>query len=207
VSRAGHALRTLAALLVFSAPLLAQDPRLRARLDPTTFVAVSAIVDSARIAKLPTAPLVDKALEGAAKGSDGAKIVVAVKQLSVRMGSARRVLGSSAPADEIKAAAGAMDSGLSVRDLARLHAAGRQRSLVMPLAVVSDLIGQSIPLPTVTDLVLQLVKARVSDRDLSLLQRNVRTDVERGGDPTVAATTRVRGLLVRSTGTRGKPAE
>jgi len=207
VSRVGRALRAIAALLVFSAPLLAQDPRLKARLDHPTFVAVSAIVDSARVAKLPTAPLVDKALEGAAKGSDGAKIVVAVKQLSVRMGSAKRILGSSASADEIKSAAGAMDSGLSVRDLARLHAAANKRPITMPLAVVSDLIGQAIPIPTATDLVLQLVKSRVSDRDLTLLQRNVRTDVERGADPTVAATTRVRGLLLRSTGTPAKPKE
>lgn len=207
MSQAGTALRTIAALTLLSAPLLSQDPRLKARLDHPTYVAVSAIVDSARIAKLPTAPLVDKALEGAAKGSDGSKIVVAVKQLSVRMGSAKRALGSSSSADEIKSGAGAMDVGLSVRDLARLRAAAGKRPVTMPLAVVSDLIGQAIPIPTATDLVLQLVKSRVSDRDLTLLQRNVRTDVERGADPTVAATTRVRGLLLRSTGTAAKPAE
>ena len=207
MSRLGRALRAFAALTLFSVPLLAQDPRLKARLDGPTFVAVSAIVDSARVAKLPTAPLVDKALEGAAKGSDGAKIVVAVKQLSLRMGSAKRALGSGASADEIKSAAGAMDSGVSLRDLARLRAAAGRRPMTMPLAVVSDLIGQSIPIPTATDLVLQLVKSRVTDRDLSLLQRNVRTDVERGADPTVAATTRVRGLLVRSTAAPTRPTE
>ena len=75
---------------------VAQDARLSERLDKPTLIAVSAIVDSARVAKLPTAPLVDKALEGAAKGSDGQKIVVAVRQLSMQMGSAKRVLGSSA---------------------------------------------------------------------------------------------------------------
>jgi hypothetical protein len=207
VSRAGDALRAIAALALFSVPLLSQDPRLKTRLDHPTFVAVSALVDSARVAKLPTAPLVDKALEGAAKGSDGAKIVTAVKQLSVRMGSAKHVLGSSASADEIKSAAGAMDAGLSEHDLARLHAAGGKRPITMPLAVVSDLIAQSVPIPTVTDLVLQLVKSHVPDRSLTLLQRNVRTDVERGADPTVAATTRVRGLLVSAANPPAKPKE
>jgi hypothetical protein len=196
---------TLVALV--ASPLLCQDARLKARLDRPTMLAVSALVDSARVAKLPTAPLVDKALEGSAKGSDGPKIVTAVKQLSVRMGSAKRVLGSASTADEIKAAAGAMDAGLSVRDLARLRAAAGKRPVTMPLAVVSDLIGQAVPIPAATDLVLQLVKSRVKDRDLSLFQRNVRTDVERGADPTVAATTRVRGLVLRSSGTEAKPAE
>ncbi len=195
------------ALTLIASPLLAQDARLQARLDRPTMLAVNALVDSARIAKLPTAPLVDKALEGAAKGSDGPKIVIAVKQLSLRMGSAKRVLGSGSTADEIKGAAGAMDAGLSVRDLARLRAAAGKRPVTMPLAVVTDLIGEAVPVPAATDLVLQLVKSRVKDGDLSLFQRNVRTDVERGADPTVAATTRTRGLVLRSSGREGKPAE
>ena len=49
-----------------------------ARLDAPTRVAVAAVVDSARKNRLPTEPLVDKALEGAKKGADGARIVTAV---------------------------------------------------------------------------------------------------------------------------------
>ena len=75
---------TLAAMLFTARGLFAQDSRLAARLDKETFAAVNAIVDSARVAKIPTAPLVDKALEGAAKGSDGSKIILAVRQLSLR---------------------------------------------------------------------------------------------------------------------------
>src|SRR4051795_11701282 len=105
------AARTLIALMLVAPQALAQDARLSARLDKPTLVAVTAIMDSARVAKLPTAPLVDKALEGVAKGSDGTKIVSAVHQLSVRMGSAKRVLGANATPDEIKAAATALDVG------------------------------------------------------------------------------------------------
>ena len=91
--------RALAGLLAVAATARAQDARLAQRLDKPTYVAVNAIVDSARVAKLPTAPLVDKALEGAAKGSDGQKIVLAVHQLSLRMTSARRVLGTRTVAE------------------------------------------------------------------------------------------------------------
>src|SRR4051812_49862491 len=112
---------TIALVLGLSAaPLAAQDTRLEARLDKSTYAAVNAIVDSARHAKLPTAPLVDKALEGAAKGFDGTRITSAVRQTMLRMGSARRTLGPSATADEIKAASTALDAGVSERDLARL---------------------------------------------------------------------------------------
>src|SRR4029079_5307122 len=112
--------RALAGLLAAASAARAQDARLAPRLHKTPSGAVNAIVDSARVAKLPTALLVDKALEGAAKGSDGQTIVLAVHQLSVRMTSARRVLGTTSSADEIKAAVTALDAGVPARDLERV---------------------------------------------------------------------------------------
>ncbi|HEV8446802.1 MAG TPA: hypothetical protein VGQ44_08275 [Gemmatimonadaceae bacterium] len=203
-------LRTVTVLSLVARALTAQsagaDPRLVARLDKPTYVAVNAIVDSARAAKLPTAPLVDKALEGAAKGSDGPKIVTAVKQLSVRMTSARAVLGTSASSDEIKAASTAFEAGVSDRDLARVKAANGKRPVTMPLAVITDLIGLRIEVATATNLVIQLEKSGVKDGEFALFQRNVRADIDRGADPTVAAQTRARGLLQRGAST-GKPSE
>jgi hypothetical protein len=185
----------------------AQDATLAARLDKPTLDAVSAIIDSARMAKLPTKPLLDKALEGAAKGSEGAKIVSAVQQLSMRMGSAKAGLGASTNPDEIKAGAGAIEAGVSVRDLARLRAAADKRPVTMSLAVLTDLIGRSVPIPTATDLVLQLARTGLKDGELSLYQRNVRADIDRGADPTAAATTRARGLVVRTSNAAPKPSE
>ena len=200
--------RTALAALVLVAPLAgAQDVRLASRLDKPTFAAVNAIIDSARLAKLPTAPLVDRALEGAAKGSDGTRIITAVHQLSIRMGLARRVLGERATADEIKAAAGALDGGVSQRDLARIRAAAGKRQVTMPLAVLTDLIGRGVPVATATDLVVQLARAGVKDADLAIYQRNVRSDIDRGADPTVAARTRARGLVLRSAASPARPAE
>jgi hypothetical protein len=191
--------RALLALLVSARVAHAQDAQLAARLDKPTLVAVTAIIDSAKKAKLPTRPLNDKALEGAAKGSDGPKIVVAVRQLSTRMASAKRVLGASATTEEIKLAAGALEAGLDVRDLARLQSASGKRSVTMPLFVLTDLIAREVPIPTSTDLVLQLTRSGVKDSDLSLFQRNVRADIDQGADPTAAATTRARGLIRRTT--------
>jgi hypothetical protein len=199
--------RALAGLLAAAVTARAQDPRLAQRLDKPTYVAVNAIVDSARVAKLPTAPLIDKALEGAAKGSDGQNIVVAVHQLSVRMTSARRVLGATSSADEIKAAATALDAGVSARDLERVKSAGGKRPVTMPLAVLTDLVGRQVPIATATSLVVQLARSGVKDPDLALFQRNVRADIDRGADPTVAATTRARGLVGRGASPTSKPAQ
>ncbi|HXT14669.1 MAG TPA: hypothetical protein VN706_03520 [Gemmatimonadaceae bacterium] len=184
----------------------AQDTRLAARLDKPTFAAVNAIVDSARHAKLPTAPLVDKALEGAAKGFDGTKITSAVHQTMLRMGLAKRMLGPNATADEIKVASSALDAGVSERDLARLRNASGKRALTMPLTVLTDLIGRQVPIPTATDLVLQLARSGLKDSEYALFQRNVRADIDHGADPAAAATTRARGLVLRGPG-GSKPTE
>jgi hypothetical protein len=199
--------RTLVALMLVARAASAQDPRLAQRLDKPTYLAVNAIVDSARLAKLPTAPLVDKALEGAAKGSDGQKIVAAVHQLSLRMAASRRALGSGSTGDEIKAAATALGAGMGERDLQRLRVASGKRQLTMPLAVAIDLIGRDVPVATASSLVIQLARSGVKDADLALFQRNVRADIDRGADPTVAATTRARGLVQRTASVPLKPSE
>ncbi len=198
MTRGARLLAALTFVVSAASRAAAQDTRLAARLDKPTYLAVNAIIDSARVAKLPTAPLVDKALEGAAKGSDGTKIVSAVHQLSGRLGSARRVLGTTASSEEIKVAASALDVGVSERDLARLRGASGKRQVTMPLTVLTDLIGRDVPIATATDLVVQLARSGVKDADLALFQRNVRADIDHGADPTVAATTRARGLVLRS---------
>ena len=76
----------------------------------------------------------------------------------------------------------------------------------MPLAVLTDLIGREVPIPSATNVVLQLTRSAIRDSDLSMFQRNVRADIDHGADPTVAATTRARGLVLRS-GPAPRPTE
>jgi hypothetical protein len=77
----------------------------------------------------------------------------------------------------------------------------------MPLAVLTDLIVRDVPVATATNLVVQLARSGVKDPELALFQRNVRADIDRGADPSVAATTRARGLVLRSSGSGTKPSE
>src|SRR5262245_31716264 len=89
-----------------------QDPRLDARLDPATRVAVNGLLDSARLSGVPVEPLIQKALEGASKKAPGPRIAVAVRAMASELGVSRSVLGAAASADDIVAGAGALHAGL-----------------------------------------------------------------------------------------------
>jgi hypothetical protein len=192
------------ALLLFPLHLIGAqqegDARL-ARLDPSTRAAVAAVVDSARRARLPAEPLIDKALEGEKKGADGGRIVLAVRGLYAELRSARAALGSGASVDEINAGANALHAGLPMRNLAQLRSAsqhaGRAR-VTMPLTVATDLIARGVPVAVASDVVLSLARAGLRDADYSMFQRNVRVDIENGADAATAAQTRARGAMLHT---------
>jgi hypothetical protein len=174
------------------------DTRL-AKLDPSIRVAVAAVVDSARQARVPTEPLVDKALEGAKKGADGSRIVSAVRGLFSELRTARAALGNGASTDEINAGANALHAGLPMRNLAQLRAAaqhaGRAR-VTLPLTVATDLVARGVPVSVASDVVLSLTRAGLRDADFTMFQRNVRLDIEHGAEAATAAQTRARGAAL-----------
>ena len=171
------------------------------RLDSSTRLAVAAMADSARRARLPTEPLIDKALEGAKRGADGARIVTAVRGLYAELRTARAALGAGASSDEIIAGASALHAGLPMRNLAQMRLAsqraGRTR-VTLPLTVATDLIARGVPALVASDVVLSLTRAGLRDADYSMFQRNVRLDIENGADAATAAQTRARGAVLHS---------
>lgn len=176
------------------------DTRL-GRLGASTRAAVIALVDSAHAARLPTEPLVDRALEGAKKGADAERIVAAVRALSEELRLARAALGRGAHPDEITAGAGALHAGLQLRDLARIRGAaahGRMARATLPLTVATDLVARSVPAATASAIVLSLTRAGLDDEELVMFQRDVRLDIDRGAEPSAAARTRARGAILRA---------
>lgn len=177
-----------------------EDARL-ARLDSTTRVAVNVVLDSARKSRLPTEPIIDKALEGSKKGAEGERIVTAVRGLFSELRTARSALGTGASTAEINAGANALHAGLPMRNLAQLRAAsqhaGRSR-VTLPLTVATDLVARGVPVGVASDVILSLAKAGLRDADFAMFQRNVRVDIERGADAATAAQTRARGAMLRA---------
>jgi len=162
----------------------AQDPRF-SRLDAETRGVVATILDSARAHGLPSEPLVDRALEGAAKGAPGTAIVAAVRRLATDLSHARDALGPNASPAELDAAAAALRAGATPDVLARLRRERGARPIIMPLAVLADLIARGVPADTAAHAVLAL--AADSDDQLVEFRRTVERDIALGAPPGAAA--------------------
>src|SRR2546427_5009284 len=177
----------LAALLLVT-QVAVQDPRLD-RLDPDTRSAVAAVVASARVARLPIEPIIQRALEGATKGAPSTRIVAAVRKLAVDLGTARTALGTSAAEAELEAAVAALRAGATPEVLAHLRDT-RRPPLTMALSVLADLVASGVPADSAAAAVLALApKAR--DADLVEFRRAVERDIALGAPPGAATSVRL----------------
>lgn len=172
----------LSGLLVFSPALLqGQDRRLSDRLDPVTAASVQRLVDSARATGLPAEPLVQKALEGSTMGASGDRIRVAVEALLGQLGRAREALGDGATEAELTAGAGALRAGVSPASLAELHRLRYRQSLVVPIAVLADIVAEGVPTAEATREVFELAREGRPDDEFVALRKRVQN--ERRGPP------------------------
>jgi hypothetical protein len=192
--------RAVLGIMVLAAvarPAVAQDALLRARMDPDTYAAVRVIVDSAVKTGLPARPIEDKALEGTSAGATGPVIIAAIRAYTRQLGAACAVLGRDASIDELRAAVGVIDAGVPGRDLARIRAsAEKDRSIATSLTVIGDIVVRGVPVPTATNIVISLLRARVKDPELLDFDRAVRLDITNGADPATAAAARARGTIL-----------
>jgi hypothetical protein len=168
-------LGVLVALALSASPLAAQQQpdlaRLAERLDPATAALVTRVVDSAAQSGLPAAPLVNKALEGASKGAAPDRILVAVRTLAIDLRSARAALGTGATEAELVAGVGALRAGAEGDVLARVKRARGENSALLPLAVLSDLVAQGIPVDRAAMVILALAERRAADAQYRTLPR------------------------------------
>jgi hypothetical protein len=180
----------LLATSLVSGAAAAQDARLATRLSPAARAGVEAVLDSARRDGLPVEPIVDRALEGASKGADDARIVTAVRRLAVDLAAARDAFGPGVADAEIAAGASALRAGARGQDLASLRTARPGQSVTVAAAVLTDLVALGVPPDTATAAVLALA-ARADDATYLAFRRNVERDVALGATPVAALTYRL----------------
>jgi hypothetical protein len=196
IRRSLHLVLPFAVAVLLAAPVGAQGTlaaQLAGRLDAGTRGAVLAIADSARQAGLPGDPLFNKALEGASKRADGARILVAVRSLARELGEARAALGPSSTEDELVAGAAALHAGIPALTLGHLRS--RAHSATTSLAVMSDLVARGVSADSAGGIVLALTDERVPDAALLDFQRNVERDIALGAPPAAAASLRATMLV------------
>jgi len=172
----------VALALLAPATALGQSPDARlGRVPAAVRSAVAPVIDSANLGGLPIGPLIEKTLEGSAKGASPEAILSAVRALAGALGDARRSLGPGSSPDELNAGAVALRLGAPTGDLARLRAVRSSGSLVVPLGVLSDLVARGVPADTAARVVLALA-SQGDDQYLAFRQR-VDRDIDLGAAP------------------------
>jgi hypothetical protein len=185
-----------------SAQIEGRDPLVR--LDATVRYQVEMLLDSARLAGLPTRPLESKALEGQAKRADGRRILAMVRLVYRNLRDARAALQRNATEDELAAAAGALQAGITPSELAQL-ARSREKALTFPLVVLVDLISRGVPRDTASQTIFQLLQRGAADDDISGLWRGVERDIVSGADPGAALLNRAREIPSRGSPIAPRP--
>jgi hypothetical protein len=183
----------VAVLALVAARVDAQDPRL-ARLDRRVQTEVSALLDSARSLGIPAEPVVDKALEGAAKRAPSERIINVVRTRFGELVAARAALGSGPVDAEVIAAADALHAGATAEAITTLRTRRPGVPLTIPLAVLADLIARGVPADTASSAVLALAATPATDAQFAALRADIEGDIAKGAPPAIATVVRVRGL-------------
>jgi hypothetical protein len=181
------------ALALVAGRLEAQDSRL-SRLDRRVQKEVTTLVDSARSLGIPTEPVVDKALEGAAKRAPNDRIINVVRSRFGELVAARGALGSGALDAEVIAAADALHAGASAQVITALRTRRPNVPLTIPLAVLADLIARGVPADTASSAVLALATKPATDAEFANLRDDVERDIAKGVPPAITTTVRTRGV-------------
>ena len=172
----------------------AQDVQVRLdrRVSPEVQRAVRRIAADAAAQGLPVDPLVQKAIEGGAKGVPGDRVIAAVRALAGRLAEAKEAVseaGVAAPSgDVVEGGADALNAGLSksqVGELVRVSQPPQDPGLTLRVAATLAALG--VPATQALQLVQEMISAGRSPSDLLGLPGQVQAGVARGATPAQAA--------------------
>jgi len=185
---------TLVLATTLSRGLGAQDvsARLDRRVSPEVQRAVRDIAADAAARGLPVDPLVQKAIEGAAKGVPGERVIAAVRALAGRLAEsmeAVRAGGVAAPnGDVVEGGADALNAGISGRQVSELVRVSRPPyDPALTLQVAATLAALGVPAAQAFQLMQGMISAGRSPSDLLGLPGQVQAGVARGATPAQAA--------------------
>lgn len=169
-----------------------RDTGLDARVPAAAATAVREIAAQAAARGLPVEPLVQKAIEGGAKGVPADRIVAAVRALAEGLARARGALrdaGLEQPAaDAIEGGAEALGAGLSPRQVRDLVRASRPPyAPALTLRVAATLAALGVPPRQAVALLEGAIAAGRAPADLLDLPSEVQAGVARGATPAQAA--------------------
>ncbi len=171
------------------------------RFDVATAHALRGLFEVAAEAGLPTRPLINRALEGAARRISGDRILKVVREFTTALNEAREILGQGSSTDELVAGADALRAGYDARSVAGVRANRPMGTAAPALIVMTDLASRGVPTTTARDAVTALAKLGRSDEALWGLQSAVAKNAPRGPGMALDALNRyLRGTVPNSPG-------
>ena len=177
-------------------PLVGQEPDVAAQLGrrtpPEVVRAVQAMASSASAKGLPAGPLIQKAIEGAAKGVPAERVIGAVRALADQLEAAAGALRSGGidhpDADVVEGGAYALGAGLNVdqvRELVRTSHAPYDPAVALRVAATLAALGVSPK--TTLDVVEDAINTGRSPSDLLDLPSELQARIAHGATPAQAA--------------------
>jgi len=171
------------------------ETRLAQRLDAETHASVMKVVDSARVQQLPVEPIVSKALLGATFRQPSAVITQSVNVVFQRLVASRDALAPTPTPGDIRAGAEAIALGVPSKTIRDLRSTFPDRSMVVPLAVLGELVANKVPVDRAVGMVRELMRRGASENQLVAFSEKVRDDISKGTSPSEAIATRIQGLI------------
>ena len=177
-------------LLALSAPasLAAQDERLERLREayPGEVGQIEAIVAEAEAAGVPGGPLIDKALEGAAKRVPGGRVLLALNAYADRLRESASIVGQEHGAGSVIAGADALRRGVPDQSMRQLVAQHRG-DLAVPFMVMGDLVEAGVPAQGAYDIVDNALKQEHGPEEMLMIPGAVRRMMRSGQSASEAA--------------------
>jgi len=189
-------IRLLALCLACAAtPLGAQQgvaARLEGRVPPEVVALVQQLAADAAARGLPVDPLVQKAIEGGAKGVPADRVAAAVRGVAAQLDAAATALrqgGLTSPdTGAIATGAFALNAGLGGKEISELaRAGGSAYSAAVTLRVAGTLAALGVPAAETVALVSAAIRAGQPPAELLALPARVQAEMARGVAPAQAA--------------------
>ena len=209
-------LRTVLLLALVGNALNAQDvaARLAGRVSPELSALVQQLAKSAAARGLPVDPLIQKAIEGGAKGVPVERVAIAVRALVAELDVAAAALraGRPTPPDTHAIAAGAVarSAGRTVPNGTAVAVASRPPySVAATLRVASTLAAMGVPAAQTVELVTQVIASGGALADVQALPAQVMAGVSqgRGVTPAQAAAGIARAAAARAAARANAPGQ
>jgi hypothetical protein len=162
----------------------AQDPPAIIAGDRAASAEVSKIIESARASGLPDEPIL--ATIGYAVNiahASPSRIVAAVRATVARLQEARDALAPNPTGIDIAAGGNALSANVSTKSLQDIRRASGNRSVAVPLGVLTQLVANKVDEKKATKIVMNLIRQGATADQLIALGNDVNSDILAGTKP------------------------